>query len=84
MYIKFKYILPSIFSFHNYQLVTILAIGLTSIMLSPVLICFNLGKGSKKKEKSDIYHFGEGGVSEGQLSLSIFFVPNALKIISRH
>ena len=25
-----------------------------------------------------------GGVSEGQLSLSIFFVPNALKIISRH
>ena len=35
-------------------------------------------------KKSDIYHLGAGevGVSEGQLSLSIFFVPNALKIIS--
>ena len=29
-----------------------------------------IGKGSKK---SDIYHFIGGGVSEGQLSLSIFF-----------
>ena len=35
-------------------------------------------------KKSDIYHFIGGGVSEGQLSLSIFFVPNVLKIISRH
>ena len=34
------------------------------------------------QKKSDIYHLG--GVSEGQLSLSIFFAPNTLKIISRH
>ena len=46
----------------------------------------NLSKGKgrvKKKKKSDIYHLG-WGVSKGHLSLSIFFVPNALKIISRH
>ena len=38
-------------------------------------------------KKNDIYHSGGRAVKEGQLSLSIFFyffVPNALKIISRH
>ena len=40
-------------------------------------------EGFKKKEKK-VTFITSGGVSEGQLSLSIFFVPNALKIISRH
>ena len=34
--------------------------------------------------KKVIFITSRGGVNEGQLSLSIFFVPNALKIISRH
>ena len=41
--------------------------------------CLNLRKGLKN---SDDYHFG--GVSKGQLSLFIFFVPNVIKFISRH
>ena len=44
------------------------------------------GRVQKKKKKSDIYHLeGEGGGQRGSIiTFYFFFVPNALKIISRH
>ena len=50
---------------------------------SYILKFIHKGRVRKKRKKVIFITRGGGGVSEGQLSLS-FFVPNVLKIISRH
>ena len=49
-----------------------------------MLTCATSGKIREGLKKSDIYHFIGGGSARVDYHFLFFFVPNVLKIISRH